>query len=81
MVAGKPDHSTPSNMVELGDGRLNVNLSYRFDTAPKHYASSSSPPFAASCFRDTNRRKVSSDRRVALHRYARSLAMINHIFD
>ncbi|GBP52600.1 hypothetical protein EVAR_35790_1 [Eumeta japonica] len=26
VVTGKPDHSTPSNMVELGDGHLNVNL-------------------------------------------------------
>ncbi|GBP22069.1 hypothetical protein EVAR_94106_1 [Eumeta japonica] len=25
VVAGKPDHATPSNMVGLGDGRLNVN--------------------------------------------------------
>ncbi|GBP95849.1 hypothetical protein EVAR_65480_1 [Eumeta japonica] len=24
-VAAKSDHSTPSNMIELGDGRLNVN--------------------------------------------------------
>ncbi|GBP81635.1 hypothetical protein EVAR_74897_1 [Eumeta japonica] len=32
VVAGKPDHSTPSNVVELGDGRLNVNPVNRLTT-------------------------------------------------